>query len=112
MSQVISFAAYRNAKIRDRLLAFALNGEAAIIQTRTGPIRAERMICLDHAAEIRNSLGETCFVDYSEIREVRPGSTPQISAVSASGDWIVPQDGIARTEPSRVLAFARRARRS
>jgi hypothetical protein len=112
MSQVISFAAYRNAKIRDRLLAFALNGEAAIIQTRSALIRAERMICLDHAAEIRNSLGQTFFVDYDDIREVRPGSIPQISAVSDAGDWVVPSDGIARTEPSRVLAFARRGRRS
>ena len=112
MSQVISFAEYRNAKTRDRLLNFALNGETAIIETRNGLIRAERILCLDHAAEIRNSIGQTFFLNYSEIREVRPGSVPQISAVSASGDWVLPAEVTVRTEPSRVLAFARRGRRS
>lgn len=40
---------------------------------------------------------------------MRPDVTPQISVVSEAGDWVVPADGIARTEPSRVLAFARRS---
>jgi hypothetical protein len=109
MSQVISFAEYRNARIRDRMLTFALNGEAVIIQTHTGMIRADRLICREHAAEIYNSHGESFLViGYGDIREVRPGAVPQLSTVSAAGDWVVPSDGIARTEPSRVLAFARR----
>jgi hypothetical protein len=112
MSQVISFAEYRNAKIRDRMLTLALNGEAVILETHNGLIRAERVICLEHVAEIRNSHGGTSIVDYSDVRDVRPGATPQISAVSAAGDWVLPSDGIARTEPSRVVAFARRGPRN
>jgi hypothetical protein len=111
MSNVVSFVERRNAKIRDRMLTFALNGEAVILETRTGPIRADRMICRENAAEIHNSHGETFILGYGDIRDLRPGVTPQISAVSAAGDWVLPSDGIARTEPSRVLAFARPGRR-
>lgn len=111
MSQVISFAEYRNAKIRERMLAVALSGEPAIIETRAGLVRAERILCLEYAAEIRNSIGETFFVEYGDIRQIRPGSIPQISAISDAGEWILPTDGVVRPEPSRVLAFARRGRR-
>lgn len=112
MSQVISFAEYRNARIRDRMLAAALSGETAIVETRAGPIRAERILCLEYAAEIRNSLGEIFFVEYRDVRAIRPGGVPQISAVSDTGEWILPAHGIARTEPGRVLAFARHGRRN
>jgi hypothetical protein len=112
MSNVISLAERRNAKIRDRMLTFALNGEAVILETRTGLIRADRLVCRENSAEIYNAHGEGyVVVGYGDIRDVRPGVTPQISVVSAAGDWVVPSDGIARTEPSRVLAFARRGRR-
>jgi len=111
MSQVISFADFRNAKIRDRLLTFGLNGEAVIIETRTGLIRADRFVCREHSAEIINSYGENTIVGYGDIRDVRPAVVPQISIVSSSGDWVVPTDGIARSEPNRVLAFARPGRR-
>jgi hypothetical protein len=91
------------------MLTFALNGEAVILDTRTGLIRADRLICRENAVHIYNSHGESFVViGYGDIRDVRPGVTPQISVVSDSGDWIVPSDGIARSEPSRVLAFARR----
>jgi hypothetical protein len=112
MSHVISFTEHRNARIRERVLSFALRGETVIIETRAGLVRSERILCHAHAVEIRNSLGATVQVDYQDIRSVRAASTPQISAVSASGDWILPKDATAQPEPSRVLAFARRARRS
>jgi hypothetical protein len=109
MSDVISLAERRNAKIRDRMLTFALNGEPVILETRKGVIRADRLICRENAAEIYNAHGESfVVVSYGDIRDVRPGVTPQISVVSEAGDWVLPSDGIARTEPSRVLAFARR----
>jgi hypothetical protein len=112
MSNVISLAERRNAKIRDRMLTFALDGEPVILETRTGLIRADRLVCRENSAEIYNAHGEGyVVVGYGDIRDVRPGVTPQISVVSAAGDWVVPSDGIARTEPSRVLAFARRGRR-
>ena len=112
MSNVISLAERRNAKIRDRILTFALNGEAVILETRTGLIRADRLICRDNAAHVYNSHGESfVVVEYRDIRDVRPGVTPQISVVSESGDWIVPSDGIARTraEPGARLRAPRAA---
>ena len=74
MSNVISLAERRNAKIRDRILTFALNGEAVILETRTGLIRADRLICRENAAQIYNSHGESyVVVGYRDIRDVRPG---------------------------------------
>ncbi len=111
MAEIISFAERRSAKIRDRLMTLALKGEAVIIETRAGPVRADRLICREHAAEIVNAWGEGFVIGYGEIREVRPGVTPQLSTISAAGDWIVPNDFITQREPSRVLAFARPGRR-
>jgi hypothetical protein len=119
MAEIISFAERRNAKIRDRLMTFALQGEAVIIETRTGLVRADRLICRDHVAEIINSWGESVVIGYGEVRDVRPGVIPQLSTVSAAGDWVVPTDCLARQESSqelsqehsRVLAFARPGRR-
>ncbi len=111
MADIISFTEHRNAKIRERLTSFALNGESVVIETRTGLIRADRLICREHAAEIINSLSHNLVIGYGEIRQVRPAITPQVSVISAHGDFVVPTDGFAGSESSRVLAFARPGRR-
>lgn len=115
MAEIISFAERRNAKLRDRLMTFSRKGEAVIIETRNGVIRADRLICTDHAVEILNSWGEKAAIAYRDIRDVRAGLTPQISTITDHGDFAVPVDVstgfVARTEPTRILAFARPGRR-
>ena len=95
MADIISFAERRNAKIRDRLMTFSLRGEAVIIETRTGLIRADRLICSDLGAEILNSSGERSVIGYRDIRDVRAGLTPQISTISDHGDFVVPTGFVA-----------------
>jgi hypothetical protein len=92
-------------------MTFALKGEPVIIETRTGLIRADRLVCHSHAAEILNSWGEKVAVSYADIREVRPGVIPQLSTISDHGDFVMPTDFVARTEPTQILAFARPGRR-
>lgn len=111
MAEIISFAERRNARLRDRLVTFARNGEPVLLETRTGLIRADRLICLDHAAQILNSWGEKLAVSYADIREVRPAVTAQLSTIDDYGDFVVPSDLAARGGSSRVLAFARPGRR-
>jgi hypothetical protein len=109
MSEILSFTERRNAKIRDRLIASALRREAVILETRAGPVRADRLICRDHAVEVVNSWGEGFVIGYGDIREVRSGIAA-LSTVNAPDDR-VPNDFITRREPSRVLVFARPGRR-
>ncbi len=111
MAEIISFAERRNAKIRDRLMNFALNREAVILETRTGVIRADRLICGEHAAEVVHSTSHNVVVGYGEIREVRPAATPQISVINAHGDFVAPGSAFIACEPTLILAFARPGRR-
>lgn len=111
MAEIISFAERHNAKIRDRLMNFALNREAVILETRTGAIRADRLICRENAAEIVNSTSHNVVVGYGEIRHIRPAITPQISVINAHGDFVAPGGDYLACEPTRILAFARPGRR-
>jgi hypothetical protein len=111
MAEIISFVERRGAKLRDRLMTVALRGEAVIIETRKGLIRADRMICRDVTVEIVTSWGENFIVSYSEIRDIRAGVSPQVSTISDHGDFVVPTDAFVRTGTSQVLAFARPGRR-
>ncbi len=111
MAEIISFAERRNARLRDRLMTFALKGEPVIIETRTGLVRADRVICGETVASVLNSWGEKVAIGYGEIRDVRPGVVPQLSTISDHGDFVVPNHFVAPTEPTRILAFARPGRR-
>lgn len=111
MTEIISFSERRSARFRDRLATAARNGEVVVIETRAGPIRADRLICMESAAQILTSWGEKVAVNYAEIREVRASATPQFSTINDHGDFVMPGDFVSRTEPSRVLAFARPGRR-
>jgi hypothetical protein len=111
MNKVISIAAARSEKMKQALSVLSRNGEAAIIEARTGSILAERIICRDQFAEILDNVGDYQVLEYANIRSVRPAAVTQTSVVNASGGFqFVPQlTATARTVP--VLPFAPRQRR-
>lgn len=111
MNNVISIAAVRSEKMKEALSVLSRNGEAAIIETRTGSILAERIICRDRFAEILDSVGDYLVLEYANIRAIQPAAVTQTSIVNASGGFqFVPQfTATARTVP--VLPFAPRQRR-
>jgi hypothetical protein len=111
MSKVISIAAVRSEKMKQALSVLSRNGEAAIIEARTGSILAERIICRDQFAEILDNVGDYLVLEYANIRSIRPAVVTQTSVVNASGGFqFVPQlKATARTVP--VLPFAPRQRR-
>ena len=111
MSNVISIAAVRSEKLKQALSTHSREGEAAIIETRTGTILAERIICRDRFAEILNSIGDYLVLDYADIRSIRTAAVAQTSIVNANGGFQpAPQLAVvARTVP--ILPFAPRRRR-
>ena len=111
MGIVISWADIRDGRMKDTLLVYALEGETAIVETRTGRIAAEMILCRDTVAELSNSLGEYVAVAYSDIRDIHPAAgAVQTSVVNASGDWVAPPERFARSGGAALLSFPGRSR--
>ena len=111
MGIVISLTDIRNGRMKDTLLVYALEGEIAIIETRTSLIVADKILCRDTFAEIFNSAGDYFAVDYSDIRDVRPATwAVQTSAVNASGDWVAAPERLDHSGSAALLHFPRRSR--
>ena len=110
MNNVISLSDMRAAKLKHALTTHARNGEAVVVETRTGLISAEKINCRDQFAEILNSFGDYFVVDYADIRSVRPAAA-QTSIVNASGDFVSAHGLVIAARTVEVLPFSRRARR-
>jgi len=112
MNNVISIAAVRSEKLKQALSIHARNGEAVIVEARTGAIFAERIICRDRFAEIFNSVGDHVVVDYSDIRSIRPAAVAQTSVVNSHGEFLTVQQPAVGTRTVPILPFVLRRRRS
>ena len=110
MNNVILLADVRAAKLKLALSTHARNGEAVIVETRTGPISAEKINCCEQFAEILNSFGDYSIVDYADIRSVRPAAA-QTSVINARGEFVAAHEMVIATRTVSVLPFSRRARR-
>lgn len=111
MSTVISLTNIRNGRMKDTLLSYALEGETAIVETRTSLIAAEKILCRDAYAEMFNSAGDYFAVYYSDIRDIRPATrAAQTSAVNASGDWVLARERMDHTGSAALLHFPGRPR--
>jgi hypothetical protein len=111
MDNVISIAAVRAERLRQALAIHASNGERVVIETRTGPIVADKITCRGDFAEILNSVGDYFVVGYADIRCVRPLTGAQTSVISVHGDFHPGHDPVIATPAVAILPFARRARR-
>jgi hypothetical protein len=106
MGNVISLADIRNGRMKDTLLVYALEGETAIVETRTSLVTAEKILCRDTFAEMFNSVGDYFAVNYSDIRDIRPAtSAVQTSAVNAPGDWVAARERVDHTGSAALLHF-------
>lgn len=111
MGIVISLVDIRNGRMKDTLLVYALEGETAIVETRTCLITAEKILCRDTFAEMFNSVGDYFAVDYSDIRDIRPAtSAVQTSAMNASGDWVAAPERSEHNVGAALLRFPGRSR--
>lgn len=111
MGIVISLVDIRNGRMKDTLLVYALEGETAIVETRTGPIAAEKILCRDTFAEMFNSVGDYFAVYYTDIRDIRPAAgAVQTSAVNASGDWVAAPERFEHGGSAALLRFPGRSR--
>jgi hypothetical protein len=111
MNNVISIAAVRSEKMKQTLSVLSRTGEAAIIEARTGSIRAERIICRDQFAEILDSAGDYLVLDYASIRSILPAPVTQTSVVNANGAFQFGPQLTAAKPTVPVLPFAPRQRR-
>lgn len=111
MGNVISLVDIRNGRMRDTLLVYVLEGKTAIVETQTGLITAEKILCRETFAEMFNSAGDYFAVNYADIREVRPAAfAMQTSTVNASGDWVAAPERTARAGGGALLRFPDRSR--
>ena len=111
MADIIQFADRRNARIRDRLLGFAVKGESVILETPSGAIRADRMLCRENTVDILTSWTDRVSIRLEDVRDVKPAPNTQFSSVNASGDFVTPWGFNPKPQSSCVLAFGRPGRR-
>lgn len=112
MDNVVSLVDVRNGRLRSQLLSHAKAGETVVIETRTGLISAEKILCRASFAEILNTFGDYFVVEYADIKSMRAVSTVQTSAVNGAGDWVtVAHDRMPRVTTSRIVPFRGRSRR-
>ncbi len=114
MGNVISIAVVRAERMRQTLAIHARNGETVIIDVAIGPVLAERIICRDGFAEVLNSVGEYCVVNYGDIRAIRPASVAQTGVFNTRGEFSLSHKPAAFHKPAAsaqtiaVLPFRRR----
>jgi hypothetical protein len=106
MSNVISIAAVRAERLKQALATHSRNGDAVIVETRGGPISAEKITCRGRFAEILNAFGDYFVIDYADIRSLRPVAVAQHSVVNARGDFIPVHDAVTAVEAVSILPFA------
>ncbi len=111
MSNVISLAAVRSEKLKQALSIHSRNRETVIIESRTGPIFSDRIVCRDRFAEILNSVGDYVVLDYADIRAIRPAAIAQTSIVNTGGEFLPVQDFAAGQRTVPILPFEPRRRR-
>lgn len=111
MSNVVSLAAVRSEKLKQALSMHGSKGEAVVIETGSGAISVERMICRERFAEILSSAGEYLVLDYTDILSIRAVAVAQTSIVNANGrfQFLEHSPPEARTVP--ILPFEPRRRR-
>jgi hypothetical protein len=71
MTTIISLSAFRNGKLKERLIKYALNGETVVIETSTGFINARKVICRNAVVEVLNACGDCLVLAYEDICNVR-----------------------------------------
>lgn len=108
MSNVISIAEVRSARVRRTLASHARNGDSVILETRTELIAAEKIACRERFAEILTGAGDYYVVGYADIRAVRPVALAHSSVVNARGDFLAFHDTVIPTQPVAILPFERR----
>lgn len=112
MGIVVSLAEIRNGRMKDALLVYALEGEPAIVETRTCLIAAEKILCRDRLVEMFNAAGDYFAVSYSDIVGISAGAAKQqTSVVSAAGDWTQISERKSRRRKGKLLPFVGERRR-
>ena len=111
MSNVISISAVRTERLKQVLASHGRNGQAVIIETRSGPVTAEKINCRDSFVEILTGFGDYSVIDYNDIRSLHPVAFAQTSVVNARGEFLPALNTAIARHPVAILPFARRSRR-
>lgn len=111
MSNVVSIAAVRAERLKQALAIHGRNGEAVVIETRSGSITAEKINCRGRFAEILDNFGDYFVIDYHDIRSLQPAAVAQTSVVNARGEFLPVNNQAAASRPVAIIPFARRQRR-
>lgn len=111
MSNVISIDAVRAERLKQAFAIHARNGETVIIEARSGPVVAERIVCRDRIAEILDDSGGYQVIAYNDIRSLHVAPVVQTSVVNARGEFLPTLNLTAASRPAAILPFALRRRR-
>ena len=112
MTTIISLSAFRNGKLKDRLITHALNGEAVVIETATGFITARKVICRNAVVEILNACGDYFVIAYEDICNVRLAQAHALLAPAQWSESFSLCSSSARVLPFRGRGLRRRRRKS
>lgn len=111
MSNVIFINAVRAERLKRTLAIHARNGETVIIEARSGPVVAERIVCHDRIAEILDDGGGYLVIAYNDIRSLHVAAVVQTSVVNARGEFLPAPGRAHASRPAVILPFALPRRR-
>lgn len=111
MSNVISIAAVRAERLKQRLAIHARHREPVILETRSGRVTAEKIVCRERLAEILDGNGNYLVVDYNDLRVLHAAPVAQTSVVNARGEFLPALNLTPVSRPAPILPFALRRRR-